>query len=117
MIEEENKTENNTVDLSNALDEVSEEQEKYQQEHLSEDFSPGKSKMVQWVVKFSGGLIGAYEATFGIGWAVGPLFAGIVSEAFGKDAPYLGFFVIGIIVALIIILKRNTLQVQWKQNQ
>ena len=28
--------------------------------------------------KFSGGLIGAYEATFGIGWATGPLFAGIV---------------------------------------
>ena len=48
--------------------------------------------------KFSGGLIGAYEATFGIGWAAGPLFAGIVSEIYGKDAPYLGFFVIGLIV-------------------
>ena len=67
--------------------------------------------------KFSGGLIGAYEATFGIGWAAGPLFAGIVSEIFDKDAPYLGFFVIGIIVTLIIVLKRNKLQVQWNQNQ
>lgn len=66
--------------------------------------------------KFSGGLIGAYEATFGIGWAAGPLFAGIVSHVFGKDAPYLGFFVIGLIVTGIIVLKRNKLQIQWKQN-
>ena len=58
--------------------------------------------------KFSGGLIGAYEATFGIGWAVGPLFAGIVSEAFGKDVPYLGFFVIGLIVTAILFLNRKT---------
>jgi len=66
--------------------------------------------------KFSGGLIGAYEATFGIGWAAGPLFAGIVAEAFGKDAPYLGFFVIGIIVTIILVLNRKKLQVQWNQN-
>ena len=66
--------------------------------------------------KFSGGLIGAYEATFGIGWATGPLFAGIVSQIFGKDTPYLGFFVIGLIVTAIIVLKRNKLQIQWKQN-
>jgi DHA1 family multidrug resistance protein-like MFS transporter/DHA1 family quinolone resistance protein-like MFS transporter len=66
--------------------------------------------------KFSGGLIGAYEATFGIGWAAGPLFAGIVSEIFDKDAPYLGFFIIGIIVTLIIILKRNKLLAQWSEN-
>src|SRR3989304_4191270 len=66
--------------------------------------------------KFSGGLIGAYEATFGIGWAAGPLFAGIVAEVFGKDAPYLGFFVIGIIVTLILVLNRKKLQIQWNQN-
>jgi len=66
--------------------------------------------------KFSGGLIGAYEATFGIGWATGPLFAGIVAEAFGKDAPYLGFFVIGIIVTIILVLNRKKLQIQWNQN-
>lgn len=66
--------------------------------------------------KFSGGLIGAYEATFGIGWATGPLFAGIVSEIFYKDTPYLGFFIIGIIVTGIIILKRNKLQIQWDQS-
>src|SRR3970282_1310094 len=66
--------------------------------------------------KFSGGLIGAYEATFGIGWAVGPLFAGIVSHFLGKDAPYLGFFVIGIMVTLILVLNRKKLQIQWNQN-
>jgi MFS family permease len=66
--------------------------------------------------RFSGGLIGAYEATFGIGWAAGPLFAGIVAEAFGKDAPYLGFFVIGIIVTIILVLNRKKLQIEWNQN-
>ncbi len=66
--------------------------------------------------KFSGGLIGAYEATFGIGWASGPLFAGIVSEFFGKAAPYLAFFVLGLIVASIIIINRNKLQLQWNQG-
>ncbi len=66
--------------------------------------------------KFSGGLIGAYEATFGIGWASGPLFAGIVSEFFGNDAPYLSFFIIGLIVTSIIILKRKKMQLQWNQN-
>jgi len=66
--------------------------------------------------KFSGGLIGAYEATFGIGWAAGPLFAGIVSEYFGKEAPYFGFFVIGIIVTLILIINRKKLQLEWNTN-
>ena len=66
--------------------------------------------------KFSGGLIGAYEATFGVGWATGPLFAGIVSEIFYKDTPYLGFFIIGVIVTGILILKRNKLQVQWNHG-
>ena len=66
--------------------------------------------------KFSGGLIGAYEATFGIGWATGPLFAGIVADIFSKDAPYFAFFVIGIIVTVIIILKRNDLQLQWNST-
>ncbi len=67
--------------------------------------------------KFSGGLIGAYEARFGIGWAAGPLFAGIVSEFFGKSAPYLAFFVLGLIVASIIIINRNKLLLQWNSNQ
>ena len=66
--------------------------------------------------KFSGGLIGAYEATFGIGWAAGPLFAGIVSEFFGNAAPYLAFFIIGLIVTVILMVNKNKLQAQWNQN-
>jgi len=66
--------------------------------------------------KFSGGLIGAYEATFGIGWATGPLFAGIISEFFGNDVPYLAFFVLGLIVTAIIIFNKNKLKLQWNQN-
>ena len=67
--------------------------------------------------KFSGGLIGAYEATFGIGWAVGPLFAGLVSQIYGNDAPYIGFFIIGLIVAGAIIVNKNKLQLQWNSNE
>ena len=66
--------------------------------------------------KFSGGLIGAYEATFGIGWAVGPLFAGIVSHFLGTDAPYFAFFVIGIAITGIILAKKRKLKVQWNPN-
>lgn len=60
----------------------------------------------------SGGLIGAYETTFGVGWAAGPLFAGIAANFFGNQSPYLAFFVIGIIVAIIAILKKKELQPQ-----
>jgi len=66
--------------------------------------------------KFSGGLIGAYEATFGIGWAAGPLFAGIVSHFLGTDAPYLAFFAIGIAITGIILANRRKLKVQWNPN-
>jgi len=66
--------------------------------------------------KFSGGLIGAYEATFGIGWALGPLFAGIVSHFLGTDAPYFAFFVIGICVTGIILAYRKRIQIQWNPN-
>jgi len=66
--------------------------------------------------KSSGGLIGAYEATFGIGWATGPLFAGIIAHIFGKDAPYLAFFVIGIIVTMIVVAKREKLQIKENSN-
>ncbi len=66
--------------------------------------------------KFSGGLIGAYEATFGIGWALGPLFAGIVSHFLGTDAPYFAFFVIGICITGIILAYRKRIQIQWNPN-
>lgn len=64
----------------------------------------------------SGGMIGAYEATFGIGWATGPLFAGIVSHFLGTDAPYFAFFVIGIVITGIILANKRKLKVQWNPN-
>lgn len=58
----------------------------------------------------SGGLIGAYETTFGVGWAAGPLFAGIVANFFGNTTPYLMFFAIGIAVTSMVVLKKKELQ-------
>ena len=58
----------------------------------------------------SGTMIGAYETTFGIGWASGPITAGLISQFFGNDAPYLVFFIIGICVAILSISKRRLLE-------
>ena len=58
----------------------------------------------------SGTMISAYETTFGIGWASGPITAGLISQFFGNDAPYLVFFIIGIGVAILSISKRRVLE-------
>jgi len=58
----------------------------------------------------SGTMIGAYETTFGIGWASGPITAGLISQFFGNDTPYLVFFIIGIGVAVLSISKRKLLE-------
>ncbi|MEC7373075.1 MAG: MFS transporter, partial [Thermoproteota archaeon] len=60
--------------------------------------------------EISGTMIGAYETVFGIGWASGPIIAGIISQLFGNDTPYLVFFVIGIGVAILSISKRRLLE-------
>lgn len=64
----------------------------------------------------SGGLIGAYETTFGVGWAAGPLFAGIVANFFGNATPYLMFFAIGIAVTIIVSLKKKELVPAWNSK-
>src|SRR5574340_826145 len=43
-----------------------------------------------------GALIGAYEATFGLGWAFGPLIIGVIANSFGSSIPYLVLFVSGL---------------------
>lgn len=64
--------------------------------------------------EISGTVIGAYETTFGIGWAVGPISAGLISQFFGNSIPYLFFFIIGIAVTILAILKRSSLKPQQK---
>ena len=60
--------------------------------------------------EMSGTMIGAYETTFGIGWAIGPISAGLISEFFGNDAPYFAFFVLGVAVTILAIIKRKVLE-------
>ena len=60
--------------------------------------------------EMSGTMIGAYETTFGIGWAIGPISAGLISEFFGNDAPYFAFFILGVAVTILAIVKRNVLE-------
>jgi predicted MFS family arabinose efflux permease len=58
----------------------------------------------------AGIIIGAYETTFGIGWAVGPVTAGLISEFSGNAMPYLVFFGIGIGVFVFSMIKRKALE-------
>ena len=60
--------------------------------------------------QISGTIIGAYETTFGIGWAIGPIFGGLISQFQGNDMPYLVFCIIGIGVTIISIIKRKSLE-------
>ena len=54
--------------------------------------------------------IGAYETTFGIGWTIGPITAGLISEFSANSMPYLVFFVIGIGVFATSVIKRKSLE-------
>ena len=51
----------------------------------------------------SGMTIGAYETTFGMGWSIGPIAAGLISEFSGNATPYLAFFALGIGITIIKI--------------
>ncbi|MFB5597925.1 MAG: MFS transporter, partial [Nitrosopumilaceae archaeon] len=62
--------------------------------------------------QISGAIIGAYETTFGIGWAIGPITAGFISQYHGNSAPYLVFFALGIGVTILSIIKRKSLEPQ-----
>ncbi|MGQ0772315.1 MAG: MFS transporter [Nitrososphaerota archaeon] len=58
----------------------------------------------------SGMTIGAYETVFGIGWAIGPITAGLISEFSANSMPYMVFFVIGIGVFATSMVKRKSLE-------
>jgi len=66
--------------------------------------------------QISGTIIGAYETTFGIGWAIGPITAGLISQFHGNSAPYLVFFAIGIGVTILSIIKRKSLEPEKNVN-
>ncbi|MFZ0184220.1 MAG: MFS transporter [Nitrosotalea sp.] len=54
-----------------------------------------------------GALIGAYEATFGIGWAFGPLIIGIIANSFGSSIPYVILSISGLFVLGYVFFKRK----------
>jgi len=54
-----------------------------------------------------GALIGAYEATFGMGWAFGPLIIGVIANSFGSSIPYLILSIVGLFVLGFVFLKRK----------
>lgn len=58
----------------------------------------------------SGATIGAYETVFGIGWAVGPITAGLISEFSSNAMPYAAFFAIGIGIFVLSMTKRKALE-------
>ena len=66
--------------------------------------------------EISGTMIGAYETTFGIGWAIGPITAGLISQFFGNEMPYLIFFALGIGVAILSISQRRLLEPKRNTN-
>lgn len=58
----------------------------------------------------SGVIIGAYETTFGIGWAIGPIVSGMISEFSGNATPYLVFFGMGIGITAMTAIKKKSLE-------
>lgn len=58
----------------------------------------------------SGATIGAYETTFGIGWAAGPIIAGLISEFSSSAMPYVVFCAIGIGVFVLSTAKKKALE-------
>lgn len=55
-------------------------------------------------------VIGAYETTFGIGWVIGPIAAGLISEFSEISTPYFVFFILGLGIAALSIAKRKSLE-------
>jgi MFS family permease len=51
--------------------------------------------------------LGAYEAIFGLGWAIGPLAVGVSSDSFGSSTPYLALFFVGSALAASLVVFRK----------
>lgn len=57
-----------------------------------------------------GGMIGAYETVFGIGWAVGPTAAGPMAQSLGSSSPYLAFCIAGVCVTAMAAARMRRLE-------
>ena len=55
-------------------------------------------------------MIGAYEAIFGVGWAVGPTISGFATQVGGTAAPYWIFFWLGVAVSITAVVFRKRLE-------
>ncbi len=63
-----------------------------------------------------GSMIGVYETIFGIGWAAGPIAAGLISQYWGGAAPYLAFFAVGVAVTAMSVIRRRQLEPSRRAN-
>lgn len=66
----------------------------------------------------AGRMIGAYEAIFGVGWAVGPTVSGFATQVGGSAAPYWIFFGIGIGASILSVVFRKRLELvsSWRKG-
>lgn len=62
--------------------------------------------------EINGIMIGTYETTFGLGWTVGPLAAGLISQYSTNAMPYLVFFLVGIAVVALTVIRRHVMAPQ-----
>ncbi len=60
--------------------------------------------------KIHGTIIGAYETTFGIGWVIGPISAGFISDHYSSEMPYLVFFAVGALITTMILVRKKSLR-------
>jgi len=58
----------------------------------------------------SGKIIGAYETIFGLGWVIGPIIGGPITQSFGDETPYIIFSIIGIGITILAIISRKKLE-------
>lgn len=59
-------------------------------------------------VEKMGSRLGIFGALFGAGWTTGPVAVGLSSDAFGPGSPYLAFFIIGVMLASAIAIKKSS---------
>ena len=67
--------------------------------------------------KSAGPIIGAYETLFGAGWIMGPAISGVVTDALGGVALYIGLCITGIVIAVLAVRHKDDLRIGPNVNQ